>query len=394
MTSSRVQARAAEFRRACRAVRIPLLDRARYWVNYVGLAHRGTQVHSATHDSVYADGRWARGYDRARARIERRLAASATGDPPLDVPSFGPDELEVDDVRALMKAQVPFVLKDGARGLPVRDWTMESLEEAVGDCEVPINAADDRPSDDTSRPTKASRYYEFRRGPLREVTASIRAGGNLRLTTAEDVMHHDGGRLRGELGIERWEELSGWSDHKHHWLRKRLFVGKVFSAQMLLQPEGAFTLWHAEPGDSYFVLAKGVKTWWLAHPDYTAAMQPRVKTTTNYAGSNIDVREPDEVQRSRGFHGYLGVPKCRVRLEPGDVLRVPNHWWHTVVTEPEGYTIAATVRLSPSPNLDGLGYVFLRRFDGQYRAIVDAFIRDGRITDAHIGAPRPPRTAV
>jgi hypothetical protein len=122
-------------------------------------------------------------------------------------------------------------------------------------------------------------------------------------------------------------------------------------------------------------------------------MRPRVKKTTNYSGSNIDVRESDDVQRQRGFAGYLNVPKARVRMRAGDVLHVPNHWWHTVETHPDHYSVASTIRVEPGPNLVGLGYVVLRLFDRQYHAIVKAFDEDGRISDKLIGYPRKSRAA-
>lgn len=380
-----------QFRRDCCAVRIPLRDRLRYWFYYLGLARRGVMLHSPTHDAVYADGFWKRGYDKYLAKINRRLEQAAPRT--VAVPSFQHGELELDDLRALMRHNIPFVVRGGAAALPMHAWTLEYLEQVAGDCAVPINEAPDRPSADHSRPTKAHHYYDFRTGTLAEVVASIRRGGQARITTAEDVMHHAGGRLRQDLDLPYWERVSGWVDHQRHWLRSRLLVGKIVGAQMLLQPQNAFTLWHAEPGDNFFVLGKGVKDWTMAHPYYTAALRPRVKTTTNYAGSNIDVREGAEVQRQRGFAGYLGIPKVLVTMQPGDMLRVPNYWWHTVVTHPGHYTVAATIRSNSPPNLTGFGYVILRLLDRQFHELAKSFAKEGRIHDRHVGFPRKPRAA-
>lgn len=381
------------FRRECTAVRIPVLDRIRYWRSYIALARRGVNEYSPDRDAVYRDGPLKRRYDDACEKINRRLDQVRERPAAVEVPTFEHGELGTEDVRFLMRANIPFAIRDGARGLPLKDWTLDQLKVVAGDCPVPVNAAADRPSEDLSRPTKSHRYYEFHTGTLGEVIDSIRSGGNFRTTVAEDVMHHDGGRLRSDLGLSRFEEMSGWTRNRNHWLRSRLMIGRIVGAQLLLQPDTAFTLWHAEPGDNFFVLARGVKEWTLAHPYYTAAMRPRVKSTTNYHGSNIDIREPEDTLRRRGFAGYLNVPKVRIVLQPGDVLRVPNHWWHTVVTRPGDATIAVSIRSNSPPNLTGFGYGVLRLLDAQYYALAKAFATEGRIRDAHIGYPRPSRGA-
>lgn len=394
-TRRRLQQLADRFQRDCLAARVPLRWRVLYWFYYLGLARRGVMVHSPTHDASYANGFWKRGYDKYCAAINRhleRVRARVVAEV-VDVPSFAAGELEIGDLHFLMRRNIPFVIRDGTRSLPMRRWTLDYLEQVAGEARVPINEAGDRPSADRSRPTKANRYYDFRTGALAEVVASIRRGGAMRISTAEDVMHHDGGRLRQDLDLPYWEQVSGWAANQKHWLRSRLLVGKIVGAQLLLQPQNAFTLWHAEPGDNFFVLAHGVKTWTLAHPYYTAAMQPRVKAATNYAGSNIDIREGDDVLRQRGYAGYLAIPKVRVVLQPGDMLRVPNYWWHTVVTAPGDYTLAATIRSNSPPNLVCPGYTWLRLRDPQFHAIAKAFATEGRIRDEHIGYPRKSRGA-
>lgn len=389
--SDEVRAAADHVRTASLGVRVPLRLRMAYWTAYLGLARRGKQVHSPTADAVYADGFWKRRYERACERINAHLARHPA--PTVDAPRFRRDALGPADFEYLTKARIPYVLAGAAGDLPVGGWTLDTLEAVGGDHDVPINAAPDKPSNDTTRPTKANNYYDFRTGPLSDVLASIRAGGNLRTTVAEDVMHADDGRLMGDLDIPGWEDVSGWTRSQRSWWRRRLQVGKIFSAQLIVQPENAFTLWHAEPGDSFFVLARGHKEWTLAHPRYTAGMRPRVKRTTNYTGSNIDIREPEERLRARGFDGYFGVPKVRAPLAPGDMLRVPNFWWHTVTTAPGSETIAATMRLEPGPNLAAPALLFLRMLDEQAHVLMRSYLEHGRIYDSMIGYPRPSRAA-
>ena len=393
VATRRIKDLAARFNRASKAVRIPYRHRLMYWISYIRLARRGVMVHSATRDAQYEDGTHKRRYDKYCEKINERLCRAPAPPGPVEMPSFEHGELEIEGLQLLMRLNVPFVIRNGAQALPVKNWSLDYIEEVAGTCKVPINEAGDSPASDLSRPTKAHHYYEFRTGTVAEVVASIRNGGNMRISTAEDVMHHDNGRLRKDLDLPYWEQVSGWVRNRHHWWRSRLLVGKVVGAQLMMQPPNAFTLWHAEPGDNFFVLAKGEKTWTLAHPYYSAAMHPRVKRTTNYHGSNIDVRESDDVQIQRGFAGYLNVPKLRLTMQSGDVLRVPNNWWHTVVTHPGHYTLAATIRANGMLNMLGPGYALLRWIDPQYLAIAKSFAKDDRIYDTHIGYPRRPREA-
>ena len=57
------------------------------------------------------------------------------------------------------------------------------------------------------------------------------------------------------------------------------------------------------------------------------------------------------------------------------------------------YALAATIRTECMPNLVGPGFMVLRWCDAQFHALAQAFAREGRISDRHIGYPREPRAA-
>ena len=382
----------AEFRLASRAIRIPFRLRFMYWLYYIALAHRGKSVYSPTQDAQYEPGFFLRGYQKYCALINRRFEKLPPQAKPIEAPAFELDQLTEQDLAFLNKSGIPFVLRGAAKRCGMAKWDLDYLDEVAGDCQVPINSAKDQPSQDQSLPTKSHQYYNFHMGKVSEVTDSIRSGGNLRLTVAEDIMHEKGDRLLKDVDVPYWETLTGWSENQNHWLCSKLYVGKVFSTLLLVQPQDSFSLWHTEPGDALFALSKGSKTWTMAHPHYTAPMLPRIKKTTNYTGSNIDLREPDSILEQRGFRAYLAVPKVAIRIEAGDVLRVPNLWWHTVETHPGDYTVAVTMRIEPGINLVAPGFLCMGLLDKQAKAVAKAYIEDGRISDKLIGQPRKSRS--
>ncbi len=366
-------------------VHIPLRHRMMYWLYYVMLAHYGVPVESETHDAQYADGWVKRGYDKYSRMINERITRlypEVNGY--IDIPTFNWSEITFSDVHLLMDLRIPFVLRGGAADLEMRKWTIDYLETEFGNYEVPVNVAPDAPDKDTTKPTRATQYYDFRIGTLGEVARSIRSGGNLRLIATEDVMHQKDGKLINELNIPFFERLTNWENNRNHFLKSRVQAGRIASKQLFLQPENAYTIWHCEPADNFFMQSQGRKAWTLAHPYHSAVFKPRVKKNTTYQGSNIDVREPAEVHRQRGYDAYTRIPKLRSVLEPGDILRLPNYWWHTVETLPGSYTIAATLRAPCVPNLTSPGFLMLRLLDKDYHEMAKRIARGGRVTDRDI----------
>ena len=122
----------------------------------------------------------------------------------------------------------------------------------------------------------------------------------------------------------------------------------------------------------------------MSHPYHTAAFNPRVKTNTTYHGCSIDVREDEATQDKRGNQAYTRVPKLQVTVEPGDIIRLPNFWWHTVETEAEQYSIAVTLRAACLPNRVSVGYHMMRMFDEDYYELVERFQNGGRLTDKDV----------
>lgn len=366
-------------------VKIPLNWRHCYWAYYVLLAHRGRQIEHADRDAHYADSWIKRGYDKYHKKINDFLCSKypRTRDY-IEAPTFQAGELSDEAVQHLMKLKVPFIIRGGAAHLRMMQWDLSFFAEHFGQCELPINTAPDKPNSDTTKPNRGTNYYDFKLGTVKELVDAIRRGENLRSIAVEDVMHQHDGRLIEDLDISMFERMTGWATMGHKRLHKKFLVGKIASKQLFLQPKYAYTIWHCEPGDNFFLLHSGRKTWTLAHPYHTAAFNPRVKINTTYHGCSIDARESDQVQDSRGNSAYTRIPKVKLVAEPGDILRLPNYWWHTVETVADEYSIAVTLRAPCLPNMVSGGYLAMRILDEEYHEMARRVSRGGRITDRDI----------
>ena len=242
----------------------------------------------------------------------------------------------------------------------------------------------DKPSEDKSKVTKGFNYYDIRMGTIKEVTQSAREDKNLRVIAIEDIMHEKDGALIKDLRLDEIEHYSGWEQNKDKFAGKKLLKGKVISKQLFIQPPSAFTIWHTEPGDNFFVMCQGKKKWTLMHPYHTAGLQPRVKKQTVYHGSNVDIREGHKAISDRGFGAYPCLPKFQTELSPGDLLYIPNYWWHTVENVPEQYTVSVTIRSVAGFNMTGPAYYLLWLLDKDNYELKRRIEADGRVTDKDV----------
>lgn len=376
---------AKDFNAQIHAIQIPFRLRFMYWCYYVLLAHKGKLLESKEQDALYADGKFKRGYDKYHNKIKDYLNRNYPRmENYLDIPTFQSGELSNEEVQVLMELRIPFIIKGGVAHLKMMDWDLDFFADNFGDCELPVNTAPDKPNAEAGKANRATNYYDFKISTVGELVNSIKQGGNLRSIAVEDVMHQQEGRLIKDLDIAMFERMTGWVKHQHQRFRGKMLAGKIVSKQLFLQPKYAYTIWHCEPGDNFFLLQSGHKRWTLAHPYHSAAFNPRVKTNTTYHGSSIDVREDNASQDLRGNEAYTRIPKLQVTVEAGDILRLPNYWWHTVETFADHHAIAVTLRAACLPNMASGGYLAMRILDKDYHEMSRRIRGGGRVTDRDI----------
>jgi ribosomal protein L16 Arg81 hydroxylase len=158
------------------------------------------------------------------------------------------------------------------------------------------------------------------------------------------------------------------------------------SRQIFIQPERSHSLWHAEPGDNYFIAVEGAKKWRLVPPYYSAGMYPVIKNSSVYHVSKVDGRESNDIIAQRGFPLYRYVPKYSATVERGDILILPNYWWHTVTNVPGSHTISLTFRTLSELNLAAPIFWFLKKTDPKSIEIRKKVLKYGRLYDEDVAA--------
>eukprot|EP00903_Cladosiphon_okamuranus_P009113 g8706.t1 len=95
-----------------------------------------------------------------------------------------------------------------------------------------------------------------------------------------------------------------------------------------LGTEGSHTPLHYDTyGVNLVAQLHGKKKWLLYSPDETVRLSPtRVPYEESSVFSRVDARGPDLAR----FPRFADAHPMEVTLDPGDVLFVPNHWWHFV----------------------------------------------------------------
>ena len=100
------------------------------------------------------------------------------------------------------------------------------------------------------------------------------------------------------------------------------------------------TGWHAEPGHNYFTQVIGKKRWYLMEPKYSSLMLPlrggmvNMQSGCSHVANTVILHNESLKKR---------LPLLYVDTYPGDLLYVPDWYWHTVKNY-EGFNIGCLIR--------------------------------------------------
>lgn len=368
----------------------PKSARLKFWLSFVHLSKYGKLEggeKAETHAFLPSAG--TRLYNEsmeAMLRYSEKHLKQYTEDIPIQQISI--EEATPQRMAELRRAILPVLIKGGAKAWPAMEvFNLEFFEKNYGHIEVPINEEPNVVYEDNGKPVPLSNFYKMKYHTVKDLIDSVRVNGNLSAKAIEDIMHIENNRLIEEYcDIDHIERLSGYAFKKDKGIRKKYPIGKVISQQLFIQPERSHTLWHVEPGDNYFVQVTGRKRWRFVHPWFTPDMYPVVKDHSTYHASRVDGRESNDVITRRGMPLYQYVPKFYAIVEAGDLLFMPNYWWHTVTNIPGSHTLSLTMRTISDPNLISPTWEIMRYLDPNTWRIRKRMLKTGRLFDEDISA--------
>ncbi len=189
----------------------------------------------------------------------------------------------------------PIILPGAASKWPAANWTFESLCGSVGEAAVTVH----------SGRWKLNRWR-------------IRREGVSKMTPVRDYLRclisgNPSGYLAGHELFRKVPALKADLDFPN--------VG-IFSVDVVwIGPSGSFTPIHFDLAPNYYVQLQGSKHWKLWRPN--AKLKPLFSGFGGFAMSKLGLGENSKI---------MPMPDLDITLNPGDVLILPPHWWHSVET--------------------------------------------------------------
>ena len=233
-----------------------------------------------------------------------------------------PEETNIsyqDFVRKYLSAGRPVILKGALNTLPAAQWTPDGLGKQYADKRFTVDG----------RETRFGNFVEaLMDSSVDAPTPYLR---NIGLDPDFTELIAD---LQPGLSYTRsnWRFLPVWP--------KWYFEDKAAYCQFFLAGPGCgFPFMHVDypPMDTFSALAHGSKEWLLYAPDQEPYLYSSMRDNSWPVVSsiedpfNVDFEKYPEFNKAEGFTALQ---------EPGDVIFVPNGWWHTTRSHTPTVTVA------------------------------------------------------
>ncbi|MGJ8563547.1 MAG: cupin-like domain-containing protein [Alphaproteobacteria bacterium] len=211
--------------------------------------------------------------------------------------------------------------------------TLSELKSCFGAGTVPAHPKADLEPD--------AIYHTVKQRKLSDVISDIESGKSTYSVAATDIFHKF--PELSERTLTRQIEDAA----QVNIIKNELFIGGAKTGSNF----------HCAPADNYFLMVEGRKAWRLVDPRNSMAMYPTIGRMREAPARNSPI----------SFHHYdkkehplfEKADMYEVVLEPGDLLFIPNMWWHEV--ENLDVTIGAPHRVAPRFRYDFMGLLILLR---------------------------------
>lgn len=111
-------------------------------------------------------------------------------------------------------------------------------------------------------------------------------------------------------------------------------------------PSGTISGFHADTANNMYAQIRGKKMFIICSTDFNEQMYPSDKHIYEAVASEVDINNFDPER----FPRFKEIDFIKVILEPGDVLYLPQKWWHYVQS------------LDPSISISNFGYTTLESY--------------------------------
>ena len=204
----------------------------------------------------------------------------------------------------------------------VKKWNLEYFESTFGDIELPIiedanvNNLQTKMSNDTYMSNH--KYVQ-----LKQVIENIRNKGNIYVNNVSRIFGYHP-KLLDHLNLETTKKYCD-VDLKNSTNVTHMFMGGKNTGTTL----------HCSYTGNFFFNVKGVKKWYLIHPQYSKYLLPTLSRSGLFAVSKTDIFDKKDITEK--------IPRYEFKLNDGDLLFNPPWWWHAVKNE-SAYTIGCANR--------------------------------------------------
>ncbi|BES87743.1 Hypoxia-inducible factor 1 alpha [Nesidiocoris tenuis] len=241
-------------------------------------------------------------------------------------------------VMEIMLEGRPVIITDSKMVEPAAKWNLKYLARHMGNtnCNVIVSKDHNFKYYDDKCVQKAVRAKFV--PPHKKVTMKIgefvdkikeMSPGGERLYLQQALTHSVGTEIVKDFLQFKWDYIKG--------IQKEMGWGSLTSNLLLIGMEGNVTPCHYDEQENLFAQVKGYKRILLFPPEQFECLYPHPVWHPHDRQSQVDFDDPDLTK----FPKFANAMAQEAIVGPGDVLFIPNYWFHHVESlQNGGYTVS------------------------------------------------------